>query len=61
MTDLSDLNKDTPAKQNDTVSPHTEEELAHRRVEREAMKGAKRAEERQHKDDSGEFSNIGPV
>jgi hypothetical protein len=30
-------------------------------MEREAMKGAKRAGEREHKDDSDEFSNIGPV
>ena len=33
----------------------------HRRVEREANKAAERAKDRQQKDDSGEFSNIGSV
>jgi hypothetical protein len=63
MTDLSDLNKNTPAKQSETVESQREAELAHRRMEREAMKGAKRAGEREHEDEKGndEFKNIGPV
>jgi hypothetical protein len=62
MTDLSELNKDTPAVGKDTPGSATNDAAqAHRRVEREADKAAGRAKDRQEKDDSGEFSNIGPV
>ncbi len=63
MTDLGDLNKGIPAKQNDTVNSEHEAEMVHRRVERDAMKGAKRAGEREHEDEKGndEFKNIGPA
>ena len=62
MADIHDLNENTPAKTPAGSGTESgEAEQAHRRMEREAMKGAKRAEEREHKDDSGEFSNIGPV
>ncbi len=63
LTDLSDLNKDTPVKQNDTRS--SDEEALRRRhhLEQEAMKAAKRAGERENRDELGndEFKNIGPV
>ncbi len=62
MTDIQDLNKDTPAVDtNDRRSGSDEAEQAHRRVEREANKAAERGRERQKKDDPGEFSNVGPV
>jgi hypothetical protein len=63
MTDLGDLNKDTPRAQNDTVDSQHEADLAHRRMEREAMKGAQRAGKREYEDEKGndEFKNIGPV
>ena len=63
MTDIHDLNKDTPAVgANDRQSgTETAEQAAHRRVEHEADKAAERGRERQKEDDSGEFSNVGPV
>ena len=60
MTDLRELNKDTPAVgKNDTATDDVAK--SHRRVEREADRAAERGKDRQQKDDSGEFSNIGPV
>ncbi len=62
MTDLRELNKDTPAAgKNDPESAANDAAQSHRRVEREADKAAERGRDRQQKDDSGEFSNIGPV
>jgi hypothetical protein len=62
MTDLRELNQDTPAVgTHDSGSESEDAARSHRRVEREADKAAERAKDRQHKDDSGEFSNIGPV
>ena len=63
ITDLSDLNKNTPATPTGTPSDEHEKELTHRRVEHEAMKAAKRAGERENRDEKGndEFKNIGPV
>jgi hypothetical protein len=62
MTDLRELNKDTPAVgNNEPGSPANDAAQSHRRVEREADKAAERGRDRQRKDDSGEFSNIGPV
>ncbi|HEY5256268.1 MAG TPA: hypothetical protein VIJ53_16550 [Acidobacteriaceae bacterium] len=62
MTDLRELNKDTPAVgKNEPGSAANDAAQSHRRVEREADKAAERGRDRQQKDDSGEFSNIGPV
>lgn len=62
MTDIHDLNKDTPAAgKNEGRAVTDEAAQAHRRVEREANKAAERGKERQQKDDPGEFSNVGPV
>jgi hypothetical protein len=62
MTDLSELNKDTPAVgKKDTGSATDDAARSHRRVEREADKAAERGKDRQQKDDLGEFSNIAPV
>jgi hypothetical protein len=62
MTDLSELNKDTPAVgTNDRASTTDDAAQAHRRVEREADKAAERGKDRQRRDDEGEFSNIGSV
>lgn len=62
MTDIHDLNKDTPVAGKNEGRPATEEAAqAHRRVEREANKAAERGKERQQKDDPDEFSNVGPV
>lgn len=62
MTDLSEL-KNIPAKPAAGPSDEHEQELAHRRVQEEAMKAAKRAGERENRDEKGndEFKNIGPV
>ncbi len=62
MTDIHDLNKDTPAVGKNEGQVITDDAArAHRRVEREANKAAERGNERQRKDDPGEFSNVGPV
>lgn len=62
MTDLSELNKNTPAVGKDDRGTTTEDATqAHRRIEREADKAAERGKDRQRKDDSDEFSNIAPV
>jgi hypothetical protein len=62
MTDLSELNKDTPAVgKNDPGSATDDAAQAHRRVEREADKAAERGKDRQRSNDEGEFSNVGPV
>ena len=62
MTDLRELNKDTPAAgKNDPGSARDDAAQTHRRVEREADKAAERGLDRQRNDDEGEFSNIGPV
>jgi hypothetical protein len=62
MTDLRELNKDTPAVgKNDPGSASDDAARSHRRVEREADKAAERGMDRQQKDDEGEFSNVGPV
>ena len=62
MTDIHDLNKDSPAVGTNDPGPALDEAgKAHRRVERAADKAADRANERQRKDDPGEFSNIGPI
>ncbi|HZC42834.1 MAG TPA: hypothetical protein VE195_01585 [Acidobacteriaceae bacterium] len=62
MTDLSELNKDTPAvEKNNPGSPTEDAAQSHHRVEREAEKAAERWKDRERKDDSDEFSNIGPV
>lgn len=62
MTDLSELNN-TPAKPGAIPSEAEERERVHRRVEDEAMKAAKRAGDRENRDEKGndEFKNIGPV
>lgn len=62
MTDLSELNRNVPAKP-EPSSPGREKEEVHRRVERESMKAARRAGERENRDEKGndEFKNIGPV
>jgi hypothetical protein len=62
MTDIHDVNKDTPAVGKNEGGAVTDDAAkAHRRVEREANKAAERGIERQQKDDPGEFSNVGPV
>jgi hypothetical protein len=62
MTDLSELNKGTPAVgKNDPGSATDDAAQSHRRVEREADKIAERGKERQRNEDQGEFSNVGPV
>lgn len=62
MTDLHELNKDTPAAgKNEPGSASDDPAQTHRRVERQADKLAERGNERQRDDDSGEFSNVGPV
>jgi len=62
MTDLHELNKDTPAEGKDTAgSASNDPAQTHRRLEHEADKLADRGNERQRDDDQGEFSNIGPV
>lgn len=62
MTDLRELNKDTPAVgTNDSGSTTDDAAQSHRRLEREADKAAERGKDRQRRDDEGEFSNIGPV
>jgi hypothetical protein len=62
MTDLRDLNKDTPAVgANDDGSATDDAARSHRRVEREADKAAERGKDRQRRDDEGEFSNMAPV
>ena len=60
MTDMHDLNKNTPAT---TPTEHatSEAEKAHQRVERDANKAAERGINRERKDEPGEFSNVGPV
>ena len=62
LTDLSELNKNTPVRPGD---PNTtdEEELRHHHAEQEAMRAAKRAGNRENRDEKGndEFKNIGPV
>jgi hypothetical protein len=59
MTDLSELNKDTPAVGTDDRGPVTDDATqAHRRVEREADKAAERGKDRQKTNDQGEFSNM---
>ncbi len=60
MTDIHDLNKNTPAT-TPTERVTSDAEKAHQRVEREANKAAERGMNRERKDDEGEFSNIGPV
>lgn len=62
MTDLRELDKDTPAVgTDDRGSAADDAARSHRRVEHEADKAAERGKDRQRNDDSGEFSNIGPV
>ena len=62
MTDLRELNKDTPAVGTDDRGSTTDDAAqSHRRVEREADKAAERGKDRQQKNDPGEFSNIGSV
>jgi hypothetical protein len=62
MTDLRELNKDTPAEgKNNSGSASNDPAQTHRRLEREADKLADRGNERQRDDDQGEFSNIAPV
>lgn len=62
MTDLRELNKDTPAVgKNDPGQATDDAAQSHRRMEREADKAAERGKDRQQKNDSGEFSNIGSV
>lgn len=62
MTDLRELNKDTPAAgKNDPGSATDDAAQLHRRVEHEADKAAERGRDRQQKDDADEFSNVGPV
>jgi hypothetical protein len=62
MTDLRELNKDTPAAgKNDPGSASDDAAQSHRRVERETDKAAERGKDRQQKNDSGEFSNVGPA
>jgi hypothetical protein len=62
MTDLRELNKDTPAEEkNIPGSASNDSAQTHHRLEREADKLANRGNERQRDDDSDEFSNIGPV
>lgn len=62
MTDLGELNKDTPAEgKNSAGSASNDPAQAHRRLEHEADKLADRGNERQRNDDQSEFSNVGPV
>ena len=62
MTDLKDLNKNTPATQPTAGrTAAVEAEKAHRRIENEANKDGQRGMKRQKEEDQGEFSNIGPV
>jgi hypothetical protein len=62
MTDLHELNKDTPTEgKNDPGSASNDPAQTHRRLEREADKLANRGNERQRNDDQDEFSNVGPV
>jgi len=66
MAGIPDPDRNTPANQlddNEAITGGTEAEIAHRRMEHDAMNAAKRAGERMKKDEAGddEFSNIGPV
>lgn len=62
MTDLRELNKDTPAVGTDDRGTTTDNATqAHRRMERGADKAAERGKDRQGRDDADEFSNIAPV
>lgn len=62
MTDIHDLNKNTPAPTPaERGAASNEAEKAHQRVEREANKAAERGINRERKDEPGEFSNVGPV
>ena len=66
MAGVPDQSGNTPANrldENETTVGGTEAETAHRRMEHNADKAAKRASERMKKDEAGndEFSNIGPV
>lgn len=62
MTDIHDLNKNTPVPTPaERGAASSEAEKAHQRVEREANKAAERGINRERKDEPGEFSNVGPV
>lgn len=61
LTDLSELNQNTPARQPVNPDSPAEKEHMHRHAEDEAMKAARRAGEREKKDETGPFSNIGPA
>jgi hypothetical protein len=62
MTDLSELNKNTPAVGTDDRGTTTDNATqAHRRMEREADKAAERGKDRERSDDPGEFDKVGPV
>ncbi len=62
MMKPNDLKEDAPAKPNDTVTNSNEAELTHRHMERDAMKGAKRAKERERRDEANdEFTGIGTM
>ena len=60
-SNLDDLNKDTAAKPQEVSVEHKEEDAspAHRRLEHDAMKAAKRAGKRESEEERGEFTNIG--
>lgn len=62
MTDLSELNRNPPAKPGAPLAEQ-EEDHAHRHMRQDAMKAARRAKEREKRDENGndEFKNIGPV
>ncbi len=60
--EIHDLNKNTPAKTpGGSGKESNEAERAHRRVENEATKLAERGKDRERKEDTEEFSNIGPA
>ncbi len=66
MAGVPDQTRNAPENKLDKNEPAvggSEAEAAHRRVEHNADKAAKRAGERMQKDEAGndEFSNIGPV
>ena len=60
MAGVPDETKNVPDNQLDKNEP-LGDDAAHRRLEHDADRAAKRAGERMKRDDAGEFSNIGSV
>jgi hypothetical protein len=64
MAGVPDQTRNVPdnrVDENESLAGGSEAEAAHRRLEHDADRAAKRAGERMKRDDADEFSNIGPV